>query len=189
MHNLIPFPSNRVTPRQTQHQPATVTRLHSSAHAARELYRRATALDSSNPALAARLYREAADTAPDGMPEALSNLGNCHWALGDTRTAIGLWTEAITQNPGLAQAHYNLGYARATAGEHARAVLCYQRALNIDPGFADAWFNIALSHEANRDYGAAVEALEYYLMTSPPSGACREQARSSIARLNGRFAG
>lgn len=186
---LIPFPSNRVTPRQAQPQPATVTRLHSSAHAARELYRRATALDSSNPALAARLYREAADTAPDGMPEALSNLGNCHWALGDRATAIGLWTQAVTADPGLAQAHYNLGYARQTAGEHARAVLCYQRALNIDPTFADAWYNIALSHEANRDYGAALEAFEYYLLTAGPSDTWREQARASIARLTSRFAG
>ena len=57
----------------------------------------------------AAVQLEEAERLVPGKSEALTNLGNCYFALGQTDAARESWTRAVAADPGQALANYTLG--------------------------------------------------------------------------------
>ena len=58
------------------------------------------------------------------------------------RTAISIWTDAVTKRPNNARGHTNLGFAFDEAGRPDEAVAAYEQALRVEPGFVTAQRNL-----------------------------------------------
>jgi len=69
------------------------------------------------------------------------------------RSAISIWSDAVTKRPHNARAHTNLGFAFDEAGRSDEAIAAYQQALRVEPGFATAQRNLgaALLRRATRN--------------------------------------
>lgn len=72
------------------------------------------------PDEAARELESILTLAPDN-PVAVSNLGYCHWELGNAERAVEFHERAIRLAPRMAGAHYGLGLALAALGQDERA--------------------------------------------------------------------
>ena len=58
--------------------------------------------------------------------------------------------------------------------DYVKAEKLYDEALSLAPWWADAYFNRSKAEEMHQDYGAAIESLKFFLMTSPPPSDVRE---------------
>lgn len=125
---------------------------------ARELFDRAARVESSAPAEAERLYREAIRLAPD-VPDAYLNLGVMLIDSGRSAEAVRLLRQAVDRCAAEALLHYNLGVAHEELKQPAQALASYQKSLELSPRMADAHYNAARLHEA---LGHATQAIRHY---------------------------
>lgn len=64
--------------------------------------------------------------------DVLGMLGFCYSYMGDQPRAIGLYKEAIAQEPTFFWFHYNLGVIYFKQGQYSEAVTSFKRALSVD---------------------------------------------------------
>ena len=126
---------------------------------------------------AADCYERAALTDP--TPDAVFNLGNARYALGERERAATCFRRAVALDPEFVDAWNNLGNALADGGRAEEAVRAFRRALALAPSYADAHFNLAetLLSVGRRD--EAVPHWRAYLALDPES----EWAETARARL------
>jgi tetratricopeptide (TPR) repeat protein len=60
----------------------------------------------------------------------------------DYRSAISIWTDAVTKRPHNARGYTNLGFALGEAGRTDEAIAAYEQALRAEPGFVTAHRNL-----------------------------------------------
>ena len=75
------------------------------------------------------------------------NLGVSYERVGDLRSALAAFTEAVTVEPLNATAHYNLGITLQKLGNHKDAVLALKRATELRPDYAEAFSYLGKSYE------------------------------------------
>jgi Flp pilus assembly protein TadD len=101
----------------------------------------------------------------------------------------GKLTEAVELYDGLVRSgvadirvHHNHGLALRQLGRNTEAAAAFERATSLAPDRAPGWLGLALSLEADGRRGAAVAALERYLVLEP-SVPDADNIRARIARL------
>jgi tetratricopeptide (TPR) repeat protein len=87
--------------------------------------------------------RQAGDPSDDTSPEALFNLGNVLYDLGNEIEAAQSYLQAIEIDREFAEAWNNLGNALSAMGKLEDAAKAYRTALAVEPEYADAHCNLA----------------------------------------------
>ncbi len=115
---------------------------------------------------AVALYSEAIDSGGltrEGLAAAYNNRGSCYSDLGDIRSAIADFNDAIATAPGYAVAHYNRGYAYARLEKYDLAETDFTMAIETRTDFAVAYNNrgnvfqkLGRSRQAIEDFTAAI---------------------------------
>ncbi len=111
-------------------------------------------------------YEKILNRKPDHV-NALVNMGNMRYRLGEVERAEDDYRKALRINPDHVEVNYNLANLFEEKGNLKDAVLFYQKALHEDPGFADAHFNLARALEKAGDTEGAREHWKRYLDLDP----------------------
>jgi small glutamine-rich tetratricopeptide repeat-containing protein alpha len=90
--------------------------------------------------------------------DALKSRGNAAMAQKDYRSAIDLYTQALSINPGNAVFLSNRAAAHSAAKDHASAKLDAEAAVALDPSYTKAWSRLGLARFALGDAKGAMEA-------------------------------
>lgn len=131
-----------------------------SADEAEQAYRQAIALDPS-------------------FANAMTNLGNLRFRLGDAREAESWYRQALRVHDEHPEALYNLGYLFFQRGEKPRAIEYFARAVQQEPAFADAHFNLALAYDELDQPEQARPHWQTYLQLEP-QGSSAQLARRRL---------
>ena len=100
---------------------------------------------------------------------ALVNMGNMRYRLGEVERAEDYYRKALCIDPDHVEVNYNLANLFEERGDLKDAILFYQKALHEDPDFADAHFNLARALEKAGDTEGAQEHWKRYLDLDPSS--------------------
>jgi tetratricopeptide (TPR) repeat protein len=121
-------------------------------------FERGVVLESKQPALAERAYRDAIARAP-GYVDPVLNLGVLLCDSGRPAEALALYHDALAHRPNEALLHFNLGVAYDDLGQAGKALECYEACIRLTPTMADAHYNAARLHEQQ---GHATQAIRHY---------------------------
>lgn len=132
-------------------------------------------------AQAAQAYLEALRLDPT-MANAMTNLGNVRYRMGDIAEAKRWYHQALRLDAGQSEAWYNLGYLHFELGELQSALESFQRAVQADPGFANAHFNLAMTLEELSRKREASTHWNIYIELEP-CGEWTDIARHHLAEL------
>jgi tetratricopeptide (TPR) repeat protein len=121
---------------------------------AEALFRRALALEATDPAAAESAYLQALALAPT-LEDAYLNLGAMWADAGRHAELVRLSDTALAHCAGSALLHFNRGVALDHLERCEEAAASYERSLQLDPELADAHFNLArLRQQAGDERGA-----------------------------------
>ena len=91
-------------------------------------------------------------------------MGNLFMMLGQMKSAIDIYSQAININPNYAHAYNNIGVAKTELGQHKEAIKNFDKAININPKFTEAYSNrgaakakLGRYKEAIKDYDEAIK--------------------------------
>lgn len=129
--------------------------------AARDWFRRAEALETSDPRGAERAYKEALAREP-AYTDAYLNLGAMLCEAGRAGEAVELYEHALALCVPSALLHFNRAVALEDADAPAEAIASYERSLALDPSLADAHYNIGRLQEALGDKRSALRHFSAY---------------------------
>jgi len=147
--------------------------------------------DSSDFAMAATLYRQALDIAPD-HPGALSNLGNTLNAMGCLSDALVLHDRAVAAVPDEAEFHFSLAAALLAAGNYARGWDEYEwrwRRSQAQPrGFGETWRGDDLAGRtillhAEQGLGDTLQFVRYVPLVAGRGGRVVLEVQTPLVRL------
>lgn len=124
-------------------------------------FKRAEALESSDPKGAERSYRQALASDAEYL-DAYLNLGALLCELQRGVEAVELYDSALIHCPGSALIHFNRAVALEDTGREAGAIASYERSLGLDPTLADAHFNIGRLQEKLGDARGALRHFSAY---------------------------
>jgi len=110
-------------------------------------FRRALALEGSDPQAALAAYRRAVAEDPANAA-AWTNFGRLLHEQGRTHEAAEIYRQALAQAGPDALLLFNQGVLLEDLGEPAAALAAYQAALEEDPDLADCHYNLARLYEA-----------------------------------------
>lgn len=135
--------------RRSRKHRATVIRLQLAPIASNSEadYRRASAIDETDPAAAIPIYEAIIARHDATEARAVTNLGNCYHRQRETEMAEACFHRAVELDASQPEATYNLGYLELERGNAAPALTLLRRATELDPHFSDAWFNRAMAAE------------------------------------------
>lgn len=143
-----------------------------------------TAMESDDPAAAARLLEDAVKQTSEDA-ELWAELGNARLALSQFAPASQAFERAVKLAPDLGTAHYNLAYSLRKSGKLARAAEVYRVYLARYPSDADAHFGLGETLRGLDDKLAAAESYEKYATTEarPDRAQWVEKARTWAREL------
>lgn len=153
---LAPPPAQAVKSFEPQGRRAVPTK--STGERPADLFAAAVALESEDAEAARQLYRRALALDP-AYEDAYLNLGAMLCEQGECRAAVALYRQAQARLPASAAVAFNFGVALEDRGDRVAALKQYDRALQLDPRMADAHFNAARLHES---LGHAQLALRHF---------------------------
>ena len=111
-----------------------------------------------------------------------NNFGNTLAQLGDVKTAVAEYVQAMKLNPRHPLANFNLGNLFIQVGEYDRARRSFERSINIDPRFAPAYRNLAILESEHGEVEAALRHFTTLLsLVSDPE--VRKSVEADITRL------
>jgi cytochrome c-type biogenesis protein CcmH/NrfG len=118
---------------------------------------------------------------PDDL-NALADLGNAYYDIGDPPMAIQYYERALMLKPDAPGVIVDLGAMYRQNGEPDKAIAMFRKAIELDPRLPQAYFNLGmvLRLEKNDSKGAA-EAWKKYLELDPNSQA-KEFLQGEIAK-------
>jgi tetratricopeptide (TPR) repeat protein len=108
----------------------------------RELFDRATTLETTAPSDAIALYRQILEREPD-YADAHVNLGRLLHESNDVYAALVHYRAALSIRPNDPTAAFNTGVALEDLGASMDAIIAYRRAIEQDPCNPDAHYNLA----------------------------------------------
>ena len=124
-------------------------------------YERGCALEASDDAAAADVYRRAIELDPT-LADAHVNLGRLVHEAGDAVEAAAHYRAALELRPDDSTAAFNLGVALEDLGRDAEAIDAYESAVALDDTHADAYFNLAGACERAGRPAAAIRQMKAY---------------------------
>jgi tetratricopeptide (TPR) repeat protein len=127
----------------------------------KELYDRASALESDSPDEAMATYRAVLEREPE-FADAHVNLGRLLHESGDVYAALVHYRAALSIRPNDPTAAFNAGVALEDLGANADAIAAYRSAIEIDPRNPDAHYNLARLLEQSGKPDQAVRHLLLY---------------------------
>lgn len=136
--------------------------------------------DEATLARAEQAYRRALQLDPS-LANAVTNLGNVKFRMGDVEGAEKLYRQALQLDGDQPEAAYNLGFLAYDRGDLEDAVAWFTKALEHDGAFADAHFNLAMAYQELGRPEAARPHWKSYLRLEPAS-AWADIARRHLGR-------
>ena len=130
--------------------------------AAAASFEQALALDEAGRGDAARAGYLTCIEAGDSVPDAWCNLGILEFAGGDSRQAFDCFRQALKQDPRHWESHYNLGNLFFEEDQHDSARIHWELAAGIEPEFPNVHYNLGLVLGLQKEYAAAVSAVERF---------------------------
>jgi len=124
-------------------------------------FRRAEAIEASDPKGAEHAYQEALAHRPE-FTDAYLNLGAMWCESGRSDEAVGLYEHALALCPPSALLYYNRAVALEDQRRPGEAITNYERALELDPALADAHYNIGRLQEELGDARGALRHFSAY---------------------------
>lgn len=101
--------------------------------------------------------------------------GAAYHALGDLYLRFGFYDKAlkvyengILNNPDVAQLYRGRGVAQLKLKRFPDAEASFKKAIEMDPGSAPSYFNLALAQREQKQYKAALESIERFLLKADP---------------------
>ncbi|MFB0508239.1 MAG: tetratricopeptide repeat protein [Thermodesulfobacteriota bacterium] len=110
------------------------------------------------PKMAIAEYRHLLDREPENA-DAMVNLGNTYYEMGDTEKARHWYLEALMVDPDHVEGNYNLANLMDERGEVETAIVFYLKSIKSETTFADAYFNVAVCFHR---LGRLEEAKRYF---------------------------
>ncbi len=95
--------------------------------------------------------------------DAMVNLGNIYYGMGDTGGARHWYLEALMIEPDHVEGNYNYANLLDERGEIETAIVFYLKSINSDTAFADAHFNVAICFHKLRKFKEAKRFFTSYL--------------------------
>jgi tetratricopeptide (TPR) repeat protein len=136
-------------------------------NSAPELLRQGVAQQrSGNVAAALRLYREAAEAAPENI-EAWCRVAAAAESLQDWTEAADAYRRALALKPDFAEVHCNLGAALLRLRDLGGARESFQQAVRLKPDFAVAFNGLGAALKASGELAGAAEAFRQALAIQP----------------------
>jgi tetratricopeptide (TPR) repeat protein len=135
--------------------------------------------DGTDPQQAIEEYRHLLEIEP-GNGDAMVNLGNIYYGMGNTESARHWYREALIGDPDHVEANYNFANLLDEQGEVETAIVFYLRSMKSDTTFADAHFNVAICFHKLRRFEEARKYLTSYLKFDSTS----EWAKIALRLLN-----
>lgn len=105
---------------------------------------------------ALKQYETVLKLRPNYAP-AYFHMGLAYSALGDTKTSIDAYRQAIQHNPSYLKAHYNLGLQLINARKWTEAAQQFEWILGRYPKHSRSQFNLGRIDNGRKDYAAAIE--------------------------------
>ena len=115
-----------------------------------------------------------------GDADAMVNLGNIYYGVGDKGNARHWYLEALMADPEHVEGNYNLANLLDEQGEVETAVIFYLRSIGNDANFADAHFNVAICFHKLGKFDQAKRYFKSYLRFDSTS----EWAKIALELLN-----
>jgi hypothetical protein len=110
-------------------------------------------------------------------PPALARLAFLYDRDGEMEKVLGLYKEALKQDPAQVDAAVNLGGYLAKRGQTREAIALWEDALSRNPGLDAARLNLALLHRSTNNRAAAEKALREALAINPDHPLARKLLR------------
>ena len=124
-------------------------------------------------------YRHLLNLDP-GDADAMVNLGNIYFGMGDTDKARHWYLEALMVNLDHVEGNYNVANLLDEQGEVETAIVFYLRSIRNETTFADAHFNVAVCFHKLRKFEEAKRYFKSYLRFDSTS----EWAKIALELLN-----
>ena len=99
--------------------------------------------------------------------EALIALGTLERLAGDSRTALMLFSQALTLREGDPVLHHSVGTLLQELDRSVEAVVCFRKAVQLNPQAYQSWFNLALALRSLGNLDDAAVALCYVVRFQP----------------------
>ncbi|MBI4460616.1 MAG: tetratricopeptide repeat protein [Acidobacteria bacterium] len=106
--------------------------------------------------------------------EALSNLGENYYLLGEFGDSVKAWQEAVRLSPTNAGYRAKLGRALFDSGDPDAAITHYLEAIRLEAGQAVFHSNLGIAYAKKGDFQAAAEPLREALRLRPDDWSARE---------------
>ncbi|HEY9870616.1 MAG TPA: tetratricopeptide repeat protein [Candidatus Obscuribacterales bacterium] len=90
-------------------------------------------------------------------------------SIGNTEQAIEFFQSKIKSYPSSGACHTGLGIALKRKGKLTEAKAELRRATEVEPTYAEAFYELGTMLESDKDYSAASQAYERYLVLKPDS--------------------
>ncbi len=156
--------------------------LHEKRDEALRLFRKAVALDRTNPQIHANLGKALCETGSFleaiqsfertlalGMQSAeiFADLGNCLLKLGHIDEALARYEQALSLKPGLAVAWSNCGVLLDRRKQSDEALACHDRAVSLTPQEASVWCNRGTTLQTLQRHRDALDDYERAITLKP----------------------
>jgi len=145
----------------------------------RKFLRTSEYLGRTDPQAAIGEYRCLLEHEPQNA-DAMVNLGNIYYGMGDTGGAHHWYLEALMIEPDHVEGNYNYANLLDERGEIETAIVFYLKSINSDTAFADAHFNVAICFHKLGKFGEAKRFFISYLKYDSTS----EWAKIAMELLN-----
>lgn len=132
-------------------------------------FEEALVLDERGDANAARSRYLLAVEKGDALADAYCNLGILEFQQTNMTKAIDYFTLSLKHEPRHFEAHYNLANLYAEVGNFPLAKIHYKVSIEIETSFPNSYFNLGLTLAMNKEFGAAIDALNQYRLLTPES--------------------
>jgi tetratricopeptide (TPR) repeat protein len=129
-------------------------------------FEEALVLDEQSDPRAEQYYHKAIDR-NQNTSDAYCNLGIIADFKKDPSLAIHYFSLALKNNPRHLEAHYNLANVYAEQGNMTLCRMHYEVAIQIDDAYAPPYYNLALVLIALKEFDAARQTLDRYIVLSP----------------------
>ncbi len=116
----------------------------------------------SDPEKAISEYRHLLELDPADA-DAMVNLGNIYYGIGNTEEARHWYLEALMADPEHVEGNYNFANLLDEQGEVQTAVVFYLRSIRNETTFADAHFNVAVCFHKLAKFDEAKRYFQVYL--------------------------
>ena len=133
----------------------------------------------NDPERAILEYRHLLKLDPEDA-DAMVNLGNIYYGIGNTEKARHWYLEALIVDPEHVEGNYNVANLFDEHGEVKTAIIFYLRSIRNERTFADAYFNVAVCFHKLGKFDEAKRYLKSYLRFDSTS----EWAKIALELLN-----